>query len=423
KFQGCPTIALTRGGRIWTGWYSGGVREPHMDNYEIITYSDDGGKSFRSPYLIIPSDKERLVHALDPELWTAPDGRLFLFWIQENVVPTTPENLARTEFPPIKDFTGFARIDGFMFTDFLHSVWVSVCDEPDAEKPVFSEPKCVCDGFIRCKPTVLANGDYLIFPYDQLQHRYAYALSHDGGKTFERHFGGKKVETRFDEGMAYVKNDGSIRMFARTSVGVIAESYSYDGGKTWTDGAETDIKNPNTRFFISRTPSGRVMLVNNDDPSSRTNMTVYLSDDDGVSWKYKRCIDSRKDLSYPDVDSKDGRVYLVYDRERIGAKEILFTTFTEDDIIGGAPINISVISKPQIKEIEILGENRHETFTKERVACRGIVARDGKILASKMEKSDFYMIPGGGIEGDETPDECCVREIAEETGIVAKAIG
>ncbi|MBQ0125804.1 MAG: NUDIX hydrolase, partial [Clostridiales bacterium] len=33
------------------------------------------------------------------------------------------------------------------------------------------------------------------------------------------------------------------------------------------------------------------------------------------------------------------------------------------------------------------------------------------------------MIPGGGIEGDETPDECCVREIAEETGIVAKAIG
>ena len=27
KYQGCPTLAVTKGGRIWLGWYAGGVRE------------------------------------------------------------------------------------------------------------------------------------------------------------------------------------------------------------------------------------------------------------------------------------------------------------------------------------------------------------------------------------------------------------
>jgi len=30
------------------------------------------------------------------------------------------------------------------------------------------------------------------------------------------------------------------------------------------------------------------------------------------------------------------------------------------------------------------------------------------------------MIPGGGIEGNETPAECCVREVAEETGLIVQ---
>lgn len=347
QFQGCPSIAVTRGGRVWLAWYSGGVREPHMDNYCIITYSDDGGKTFRTPHIVIPSSKEKLVHALDPQLWLSPDGKLFLFWVQENVVPTTPENLARTDFPPIKDFTGFARIDGYMFTDFLHSQWMAVCDDPDVEKPVFSAPRYIGVGFMRCKPTVLSDGRWLLFAYDQMHDRYGYMISRDGGETFSHRYGGKKVETRFDETMAYERKDGGVRMFARTSVGVLAESVSLDGGETWSDGRETDIPNPNTRFYVARTPSGRILLINNDHSSSRTNMTVYLSEDDGASWKYKKCIDTRSDISYPDVDFHDGKIYLTYDRERIVAKEILLSVFTEEDIMREdfSP-EICIVSKP-----------------------------------------------------------------------------
>ena len=78
-------------------------------------------------------------------------------------------------------------------------------------------------------------------------------------------------------------------------------------------------------------------------------MTVYLSEDDGVTWKYKRLIDDRNNLSYPDVDFFDGKIYLTYDRERTGAKEILFLCFTEDDIMNDSYVfEPAIVSKPSV---------------------------------------------------------------------------
>lgn len=67
------------------GWYSGGWMEPHIDNYNLLVSSEDGGLTWSDPLLIIPSDKERLIHALDIQLWIDPLGRLWVFWVQERV--------------------------------------------------------------------------------------------------------------------------------------------------------------------------------------------------------------------------------------------------------------------------------------------------------------------------------------------------
>lgn len=74
-----------------------------------------------------------------------------------------------------------------------------------------------------------------------------------------------------------------------------------------------------------------------------------------------------------------------------------------------------------MKEINIYGENRHRQHTKMREACRGIVIEGDNILLSYEVNTDQWLIPGGGVENNETLRECCARELAEETGCVVKA--
>ena len=75
-----------------------------------------------------------------------------------------------------------------------------------------------------------------------------------------------------------------------------------------------------------------------------------------------------------------------------------------------------------VKIIEIHGANAHKTFSKTRVGCRGIVIKDSRMLISHEVNVDYYLIPGGGLENNETLEECCVREVCEETGYIVKPI-
>ena len=75
-----------------------------------------------------------------------------------------------------------------------------------------------------------------------------------------------------------------------------------------------------------------------------------------------------------------------------------------------------------MKEIEILGANRFETFTKTRTGCRAVILREGKILLSHETGTGWWLVPGGGLEPGETPEECCIREVEEETGLLVKPL-
>ena len=61
-------------------------------------------------------------------------------------------------------------------------------------------------------------------------------------------------------------------------------------------------------------------------------------------------------------------------------------------------------------------EKPENSYRVERVTCRGIVVNEGKILISHETVDDTLLIPGGGMEDGETPEECCRREVFEETG-------
>ena len=75
-----------------------------------------------------------------------------------------------------------------------------------------------------------------------------------------------------------------------------------------------------------------------------------------------------------------------------------------------------------MKEIEISGANRFETFTKTRVGSRAVIFRDGMILLTHETVTDWWLVPGGGMETGETSEMCCVREVEEETGYIVRPV-
>ena len=71
-----------------------------------------------------------------------------------------------------------------------------------------------------------------------------------------------------------------------------------------------------------------------------------------------------------------------------------------------------------MKTVEILGANRFDNYTKTRDGSRAVIIQDGKILLTHELSSGWWLLPGGGIEEGETPKDCVIREVEEETGLI-----
>ena len=82
---------------------------------------------------------------------------------------------------------------------------------------------------------------------------------------------------------------------------------------------------------------------------------------------------------------------------------------------------MSVKREKIMKILEITGDNYFGNWTKSRTGCRAVIIKDGKILMSYETKNDQWMIPGGGLEENETDEECVIREVAEECGAVIRS--
>lgn len=177
--------------------------------------------------------------------------------------------------------------------------------------------------------------------------------STDCGKTITLRGHADIPGRSFDEHMLVEKKDGALWMLVRTFKG-IGESFSTDGGYTWTPGRNSHIDGPCSRFFIRRLKSGRLLMINHynfdqridlDDIMNqgnvkswkgRSHLTAMLSEDDGETWPYTLLLDERNEVSYPDAKEADnGYIYVTYDWERVTQREILMARFTEDDILRG----------------------------------------------------------------------------------------
>ena len=127
---------------------------------------------------------------------------------------------------------------------------------------------------------------------------------------------------------------------------------------------ESKLGHPNSRLFITKLPSGNLLLVKHgkigEQPEGgkwkvRKDLRAFVSSDDGRTWEGGLLLDERTGVAYPDGDvAKDGTITVVYDHNRTKEKEILMARFTEENARRGENVSSSVrlrqpVSRPQTK--------------------------------------------------------------------------
>jgi predicted neuraminidase len=334
-FQGIPGLERAANGRLWATWYGGGVTEDRY-NYVMLVTSGDDGATWSDLKLVIDPDGPGPVRAFDPCLWIDPDGKLWLFWCQAT-----------------------RGGGGDPFTLAITT------ENPESENPEWSEPQFIHDGVMMNKPTVLADGTWLL--PTAIWRREAscrVVASTDQGRTWELR-GTASVpdpeDRNCDEPMLVERQDGSVWQLVRTRYG-IGESTSNDRGRTWTPVTPWNVPHPAARFFIRRLDSEKLLLVKHgplDERTGRSHLTAFLSDDDGKSWQGGLVLDERNGVSYPDgVQAEDGTITIIYDFDRSGEKYIYLAVFTEQDILAGECVSDSARLRVVVNKAEGLNPRR-----------------------------------------------------------------
>jgi hypothetical protein len=228
----------------------------------------------------------------------------------------------------------------------------------DGSKLVLNGTRRLSDGIMSNKPVYLPKSDQMLFPVyiDKVSDLNSPIASkpRDGSfilfHNYQEHgaeiitlspFASidipEEIRIHDEPQLVNISDKGEFLCLVRTKNGIYY-SKSFDNGKSWSEVSPFTDVGPTTssRFYIGKLGSGNILLVLNNS-TTRNNLTAILSMDKGKTWPYKLVLDSRENVSYPDVDqTMNGDIHVVYDRDRTGAKDILYCRFKEQDIINGS---------------------------------------------------------------------------------------
>jgi len=333
-------------GRLWISWIAGGDSEL---GYALIAYSDDQGMTWTPPTTVIDPHKNDIDglpkwRVLVGNLWTDPQGRLWFFF----------------------DYS-WGYFDGRAGT------WRMICENPDSNEPVWSEPERIWHGAVLNKPTVLSTGEWYLpislWDRGKLTSYFSEAnIGTEGYKTLVTDldpYRGLNIfkstdngltwnplsrivfpYPNFDEPMIIERGNGTLWITARTGRGLY-ETISVDRGTTWSSPVPTTtILHPPARHFLRRLSSGNLLLVKHGEQvdcyangtkeftTERSHLTAFLSKDDGMTWQGGLLLDERMPVSYPDgTQAPDGTIFICYDYDRAVKREILMAKFKEADVL------------------------------------------------------------------------------------------
>jgi len=191
-------------------------------------------------------------------------------------------------------------------------------------------------GPVKNKPIQLEDGSLLCpssterIELGQTFWQVHFELTRDLGKSWEL-IGPINDGIEFDaiQPSILTYEDGSMQILCRTIQDVISESWSTEGGASWSPMKATELPNPSAGTDAVTLKDGRQLLVYNHSERGRKSpgrglLNVAISRD-GKSWKPVLTLENQKgEFSYPAViQTSDGLVHISYTYNRKSVKHVV----------------------------------------------------------------------------------------------------
>ena len=185
-------------------------------------------------------------------------------------------------------------------------------------------------GPIKNKPVRLADGTLLSptsteSPEQPSKWRVHFERSTDSGSTWTAIQLPPAAGTPIDaiQPSILIHRGGRLQAVGRTRAQRVFETWSDDGGKTWTPMTLTVLPNPSAGTDAVTLADGRHLIVYNHTPKGRTPLNVALSRD-GKLWEAALVLENEPgEYSYPAViQGPDGLVHVTYTWKRLRIKHV-----------------------------------------------------------------------------------------------------
>lgn len=298
--------------------YYGGSGEYALQTGVFGSRYDHATKQWSIPK-VIASDPFRSVG--NGVVWQAPDGLVWLFYVVR-----------------WGETWSTSRIQAKISRDNAGS-W--------SESFVVSERQGM---MVRGRPIVLASGEYLLPAYYETGYdpelvapdsggwflRWDSKLAQwvEAGRIHSRKGNIQPAAVELTPGhlIAYCRRGGG---YGPVTDGYIVRAESLDGGRTWSEGQDSQFPNPNAAVDLIKLRNGNLLLVFNNSMTDRDPLTVALSADRGRTWPWQRDLAvGPHDYAYPvAIQTRDGKIHVVYTSEM--RTVVNHAVFDEEWIQGG----------------------------------------------------------------------------------------
>ena len=314
-FESChaSTIVETNDGTLVAAWF-GGTKEGADDVAIWSAYKEKNAEKWSEPR-IVGNAEDETVPCWNPVLFQPTDGPTMLFYKQGREIARWQGVLL------VSHDGGRTWNERRVLPEFFIG-------------PVKNKPVELDDGTILCPSSTEHDG-----------WRVHFELIPALDKTWLRT---QAINTKEEGGAiqpsVLFHSDGRLQAICRNrdGMGTLWQTWSDDGGRTWSKLTPTSLPNPCSGTDAVTLRDGRQLLVYNHTTTltGGRNILNVAASDDGIVWRAVGVLENAKgEYSYPAViQGKDGTIHITYTWRR---KKIVHMTLDPKLVVGGEIVDAS----------------------------------------------------------------------------------